>query len=162
MSNDGKQLKVVRTAEVPWAPGLTRGKYENQRKDLGGLELLRTGLWSLAPGKKSFPLHAHAATEEAMFVIAGRAKVRTPDGAIDIGPGDYVAFPRSGPAHQLENDGTEPLLYLAMSANAVGVDVVQYPATGKVACTAGTPPAGKRWIFKESTQIDYFEGDDDA
>ena len=35
---------------------------------------------------------------------------------------------RRGTAHQLENDGSEPLVYLGLSA-VQGVDVVQYPAT---------------------------------
>jgi hypothetical protein len=57
--------------------GLKRGAYENQRKDLGGLKLMRSCLWRLAPGKTSFPLHRHNATEEALFVVSGRGKVRT-------------------------------------------------------------------------------------
>lgn len=103
-------MKVVRTNEVPWGPALTRGQYANRRKELGGSERLACGLWELAPGKKSFPLHAHLVTDEALFVVSGTGKVRTPDGLTPIGPGDFVAFPAGGPAHQLLNDGTEPLV----------------------------------------------------
>ena len=54
-------MKVVRTSEVPWSEALTRGAYGQRRKELGG-ERLTCSLWELAPGKKSFPLHAHLVT----------------------------------------------------------------------------------------------------
>jgi uncharacterized cupin superfamily protein len=159
---DTKQIKVVKTNDVPWAAGMTRGRYENQRKELGGLDVLRSGLWQLAPGKKSFPLHRHNVTEEAMFVLSGHAMVRTPEGDTAVGPGDYVAFPPRGPAHQLVNDGSEPFVYLGLSANPAGVDVVEYPDSGKVAASTGAPPTGKRMVFREAGQVDYFDGDPDA
>ncbi|MBF5042947.1 cupin domain-containing protein [Aggregicoccus sp. 17bor-14] len=153
-------MKVVRTNEVPWADNLKRGAYANRRKDLGG-ERLNCGLWELAPGKKSFPLHAHQVTEEALFVISGRAQVRTPEGLTPIGPGDYVSFPAGGVAHQLINDGTEPLVYVGMSATQ-GVDVVEYPESGKVAAAVGRPGAYKRFLVRTKDQPDYFDGDKDA
>lgn len=153
-------MKIVHSNDAPWANSLMRGQYANRRKELGG-EKLSAGLWELAPGKKSFPLHAHLVTEEALFVISGTAKVRTPDGLTAIGPGDFVSFPAGGPAHQLINDGTEPLIYLGLSAG-VGADVVLYPDSGKVAASAGRPPTGKRFVFQEKSQVDYFEGDKDA
>jgi uncharacterized cupin superfamily protein len=155
-------MKVVRTNDVPWTAALTRGKYANRRKELGGGERLSCGLWELPPGKKSFPLHVHLVTEEALYVISGRAQVRTPEGLTPIGPGDFVAFPAGGPAHQLVNDGTEPLVYVGISAK-MGSDVVQYPESGKVAAVVGNSPANaKRWMFRESAQADYFDGDPDA
>lgn len=150
-------MKITHTNEVPWAEALTRGGFANRRKDLGG-ERLRAGLWELPPGKRSFPLHSHHITEEAMFVVSGRGKVRTQDGETSIGPGDYVSFPPGGPAHQLINDGAEPLVYLAMSA-VQGVDVVEYPESDKVACSVGTFPSAKRFVFRRGDQVDYFAGE---
>ena len=152
-------MNVVRTSQMPWAEALTRGQYANRRKHLGG-EKLACGLWELPPGKKSFPMHAHNITEEAMFVISGQAKVRTPEGLTEIGPGDFVSFPARGLAHQLINDGAEPLVYVAIGANFVGADIVDYPETGKVACSVGPFPTGRRMVFKDQT--DYFAGDPDA
>ncbi|HYQ81139.1 MAG TPA: cupin domain-containing protein, partial [Anaeromyxobacteraceae bacterium] len=97
-------------------------------------------------------------TEEALYVVSGRAKVRTPDGLTEIGPGDFVAFPAGGPAHQLVNDGTEPLVYLAMSA-IQGFDLVEYPDSDKVACSVGAWPQAKRFVFRRKDQADYFEGE---
>ena len=162
MKSDPPPMKIVKTSELPWADAMKRGQFENQRKDLGGLTILRSGLWQLAPGKKSFPLHRHHATEEALFVISGRGQVRTEAGLTAIGPGDYVAFPPGGPAHQLVNDGSEPLVYLAVSANAAGIDVVEYPDSGKVASSVGSPGSGKRFIFPSDQQVDYFAGEKDA
>jgi len=150
-------MMIVKTADVPWAEALSRGVFGQRRKALGG-EKLACGLWELAPGKRSFPLHAHLVTEEAMFVVSGRGKVRTPDGLTEIGPGDYVSFPAGGPAHQVVNDGAEPLVYLGMAAVS-GVDVVEYPDSGKVAASVGAWPTAKRFIFKNADQVDYFAGE---
>ena len=152
-------MKIVRTSQVEWSDAMNRGSFQQRRKPLGGAGKLSCGLWELAPGKKSFPFHLHHVTEEAMFVISGRAKVRTPEGMTEIGPGDFVSFPPGGPAHQLVNDGSEPLVYLAMSATQ-GVDVVEYPDSGKVAAALGQPGAGKRFMFKADTQVDYFAGEE--
>ncbi|MFZ5438840.1 MAG: cupin domain-containing protein [Myxococcota bacterium] len=153
-------MNIVRTKELPWADNVNQGAFVQRRKHLGG-EALPCGLWELPPGKKSFPLHRHLVTEEAMFVVSGRAKVRTPDGETEIGPGDFVSFPPGGVAHQLINDGTEPLVYLAMSATK-GVDVVEYPDSKKVAASVGTGPSRKRVVFREADQREYFDGEQDA
>lgn len=150
-------MQVVRTSEMPWSDAMSRGPFGQRRKGLGG-EKLSCGLWELPPGKRSFPMHAHLVTEEALFVVSGRAKVRTPEGLTDIGPGDYVSFPAGGPAHQLVNDGSEPLVYVAMAAVS-GVDVVEYPDSNKVAASVGARPTGKRFIFRKDTQVDYFDGE---
>jgi uncharacterized cupin superfamily protein len=98
-------------------------------------------------------------TEEAMFVVSGRAKVRTPDGESEVGPGDFVSFPAGAKAHQLINDGKEPMVYVAISATQ-GFDIVEYPDSGKVACAIGSGPDRKRFIFRAKDQADYFEGEE--
>jgi uncharacterized cupin superfamily protein len=57
-------MNVVRTAEMPWTDALSKGAFQQRRKQLGG-QKLACGLWELPPGKKSFPLHVHHVTEEA-------------------------------------------------------------------------------------------------
>jgi uncharacterized cupin superfamily protein len=153
-------MNVVHTAEMPWADNLNKGEFHQRRKELGG-QKLRCGLYELPPGKRSFPLHLHLVTEEALFVISGRARVRTPEGETPIGPGDHVSFPPGDVAHQLINDGKEPLVYVGMSAT-MGVDVVEYPESNKVASAIGLPPTGKRFLFRKETQVDYFDGEPHA
>lgn len=155
-------MKVVKSSDMPWADALSKGRYGQRRKPLGG-ENISCGLWELAPGKKSFPMHRHHVTEEALFVMSGTASVRTPEGLTPVGPGDYVSFPAGGLAHQLINDGAVPFVYLAMGAPK-GVDIIEYPDTGKIATVVGTVGSGpgKRHIFKQASQVEYFTDDVDA
>jgi uncharacterized cupin superfamily protein len=104
-------------------------------------------------------MHVHHVTEEALFVVSGHAKVRTPDGETPIGPGDYVSFPAGGKAHQLINDGAEPLVYLGIAA-VFGADMVEYPDSGKIACSVGARPTGRRHLFRLKDEADYFEGEE--
>lgn len=160
VEEDTMGMKIVRTREAAWVDALKKGNYEQRRKPLGG-ENLPCSLWELPPGKKSFPLHKHLVTEEALFVISGSGQVRTEEGPTAIGAGDYVSFPAGGPAHQLINDGQEPLVYVGMAA-VKGVDIVEYPDSGKVASAFGNFPTGRRFVFRTADQVDYFEGDKDA
>ncbi len=154
-------MKITHSDQVEFVQTPTRGKFGQRRKPLGG-QKLQAGLWELEPGKTSFPLHSHAVTEEALYVLSGRAKVRTPEGLQPIGPGDFVSFPPGGPAHQLINDGTEVFRYLAMSAGQ-GFDIVEYPDSGKVAASIGAYPTGQRMMFMKNAQVaDYFAGEKDA
>ena len=150
-------MKIVRSSEQPWKDALNRGPYHQRRKPLGG-EKLTCGLWELSPGKRSFPYHAHRITEEALFVVSGHAKVRGPDGLTPIGPGDYVSFPAGGPPHQLVNDGTEPLVYVGMSAVS-GFDLVDYPESKNLAVAVGQWPNPERHIFKKGSEVDYWDGE---
>jgi len=149
-------MKILRTQDMPWANALQRGAYSQRRKRLA-TEALQASLWELAPGKKSFPMHRHLLTDEAIFVLSGTGKVRTQDGATAIGPGDYVPFAPGGDAHQLINDGAEPLVYLGMSAGK-GNDVTEYPDSKKVHVVV----AGKSLAFEETAAVDYFTGEPDA
>ena len=149
-------MKIVRTSDMEWTQAMDHGRFNQRRKGLGG-EKLPCGLWELPPGKRSFPMHKHYVTEEALFVLSGRAKVRTPDGETEIGPGDYVSFLAGGVAHQLVNDGAETLVYLGLSAVS-GPDVVEYPDSGKVGCHT---TEGQRFMFRLKDAVpDYFEGEE--
>ena len=150
-------MKVVRSSSIPWTEAVNHGPFFQRRKGLGG-ERLSAGLWELPPGKRSFPLHAHLVTDEALFVLSGTGKVRTPEGLTEIGPGDFVHFPPGGPAHQLVNDGTEPLVYLGLGAG-IGADVVEYPDSDKVAASVVAGAARTRFVFKRGAQVDYWDGE---
>lgn len=154
-------MKLVKSADAPWTDALSQGAFQQQRKGLSSSSALGASLWRLPPGKKSFPFHAHHVTEEALFVISGTAKVRTPDGLTAIGPGDYVSFEAGGGAHQLVNDGTTDLVYLGLSLGK-GFDIVEYPDSGKIACAVGAFPSGQRFMFKKDSQVGYLDGEKDG
>lgn len=153
-------MKILRTREMEWSEGMNRGAFFQRRKALG-TGALACGLWELPPGKKSFPFHSHHVTEEAMFVISGSAKVRTPQGLTPIGPGDFLHFEPGKEAHQLINDGNDTLLYFAVSAPK-GVDIVEYPDSQKVASSVGVWPDVQRFIFKKGDAAGYFDDEPDA
>ncbi|MFO0596697.1 MAG: cupin domain-containing protein [Myxococcaceae bacterium] len=155
-------MKIVRSKEVEWSEGINKGKFFQRKKALAAAgSTLGCSLWELPPGKKSFPFHMHHVTEEAMYVVSGFAKVRTPEGETAIGPGDFLQFVAGSAAHQLINDGSEPLVYLGLSATK-GVDIVEYPDSGKVASVVGTWPNVQRFIFKKADGAQYFDGESDA
>jgi len=153
-------MKVVRTEETAWSDGMQRGAFFQRRKKLLG-DVIASSVWELPAGKKSFPFHRHSATEEALFVLSGSAKVRSDKGLTDIGKGDFVSFTAGEDAHQLINDGAEPLVYLAMSVSK-GLDVTEYPDSNKVHIVAGSGPSSKSYVFRQTDTVGYFDGEPDA
>ncbi len=126
--------------------------------------MLGCNLTEVAPGSVSFPFHYHCATEEALYVLRGSGIARIGDRRIPVREGDWISFP-VGPefAHQMINDGSEPLVYLCVSASAQKVDVVGYPDSKKVAGSAGTfDKPLHRWISRQGESLDYWDGEPDA
>lgn len=150
-------MKIIKSSEGEWVQALDKGPFGIRKRGLVAGKL-GVSQWELAPGKKSFPLHRHHVTEEALYVLSGKAKVRTEKGETAIGPGDFVSFAPGGLAHQLINDGKEPFVFLGVSSG-VGADVVEYPDSGKVAAAVGVPGSGKRYVFEAKSQVDYFKGE---
>jgi uncharacterized cupin superfamily protein len=150
-------MNVIKSNEGEWVQAMDKGPFSLKKR---GLVAGKLGIsqWELPPGKKSFPLHKHHVTEEALYVLSGKCKVRTTDAETPIGPGDFVSFPAGGSAHQLINDGSEPCVFLGVSSG-VGVDIVEYPDSGKIAAAVGAPGQGKRFVFEEKSQVDYFKGE---
>ena len=90
-----------------------------------GLSLLR-----VPPGKESFIFHAHENEEEFVYVLAGRGIAEIGEASFEVGPGDFLGFPASGPAHHLKNPFDEDLVYLAGGENRE-VEVADFPRLGK-------------------------------
>lgn len=95
---------------------------------------LATGLvrqavvWSrVEPGAHSTAFHTHDRTDEWVFILAGRARVRAGDERFEVGPNDFIGHPAGSPAHIMEP--TELLTYL-MGGEINPDDVVIYPEAG--------------------------------
>ena len=134
------------------------------RRQLGaaaGGKKIGTSLVELLPGKKSWPFHAHAANEEAIFVLEGEGTLRLPAGEVPVRAGHYIAFP-AGPehAHQMINGSSAPLRYLVVSTmNAP--EISHYPDSGKVGIAdapPGVPAALRRFGYLQ--EADYWDGED--
>jgi len=103
-----------------------------------GMERLGCNIFVVRPGKRAFPLHNHHATEELFVILEGTGSFRRGNDSIPVEPGDMLACPAGGAdsAHQIVNDGTQPLRYLAISTRAE-LDVIEYPDSGKTRVIAG-------------------------
>lgn len=157
---------VVNIDEVE-AVEMKKGKHEGKNRRLGphaGNAQIGATLTELPPGALSFPFHYHCANEEAIFVVSGTGTVRIGDARVAVRPGDWIALP-IGPdhAHQVINDGNEPLRYLCMSTMHK-CEVVGYPDSKKVAAWAGPSPQNpwQRWISREGESLDYWDSEPGA
>ncbi len=103
-----------------------------------GMERLGCNIFVVPPGKRAFPLHNHHATEELFVILEGTGSFRRGNDSVPVGPGDMLACPAGGAdsAHQIVNDGTQPLRYLAISTRTE-LDVIEYPDSGKTRVIAG-------------------------
>ena len=178
------ERRVVRADDREWTE-TEHGETAFRRAQLGaaaGGEKLGCSLYELPPGKRSWPLHYHTANEEAFYVLSGEGLLRTGDvhrtksdelietdgsgdgdgDGIDLAPGDYVACSvGEDGAHQMVNDGDEPLRYLALSTMEEP-DITIYPESGKVGLFAGAAPGGpkaERTLSKyvSGEEVDYWE-----
>ena len=129
--------------------------------DAAGLKHLGVHLTTVQPGHRSTEYHFHHYEEECVYVLSGSGTVVIGEQTQKIGPGDFMGHALDHVAHEMINDGTEPMVYIGMSAPQ-GVDIVEYPDSDKVSSSVGAPPNTKRYIFKKGTQVEYFEGDKDA
>lgn len=159
--------RIVAPDDREWTT-TERGNREYRRAQLGraaGSEKLGCSLYEVPPGKKAWPYHFHTGNEEAMFVLSGEATVRAPEGERTVSPGSYTAFPTGEEgAHEVRNDGDEPLRYLSVST-MLDPDVLGYPDSGKVGVMAGSPPGGEssERVFSaflyEDDAVDYWDGE---
>jgi uncharacterized cupin superfamily protein len=128
-----------------------------------GAERLGAGLYELDPGSATFAYHWHAGNEELVMVVRGTPTLRTPEGERRLEEGAVVAFPRGERgAHQLINDGSEPVRFVVFSEMR-GPDVISYPDAGKIGARSEAPGSGRggiRLSFLEPDAVDYWHGDE--
>ena len=98
--------------------------------DAAGLKNLGVHMMTVAPGDRSSEFHCHRYEDEAIYVLSGRGTAVIGDDSYKIGPGDFLGFPGSGPAHETINDGGEPLVCLVIGQR-LAQEVVDYPRAGK-------------------------------
>lgn len=77
---------------------------------------------------RSTVLHTHSRTDEWLFILAGRARVRFGDDVFEAGPADFLGHPAGGPPHEMT--ALTDLTYL-VGGEVDAADVVTYPEAGK-------------------------------
>jgi quercetin dioxygenase-like cupin family protein len=78
----------------------------------GESERMTMSIAGFPPGSAP-PMHVHPVEEEMVYVLAGRGRLLTDGGAVDLAPGVAVRVPPGLP-HGAVNDGSEHLELLCM------------------------------------------------
>jgi len=104
--------------------------------DMTGLTQFGFLLVTLMPGHESSEYHRHLYEEECVYILSGNGEVTIDGRAYEIGPGDFMGFPREGAAHVLSNTGDEPLRFI-VAGQRLEHDVCDYPRIGKRLYVAG-------------------------
>ncbi len=113
------------------------------KKSLGdatGLTQLGVHQVALMPGHDSSEYHRHLYEEECVYILSGRGEVVIDEQRYEIAAGDFMGFPRNGPAHVMTNTGKEPLVFL-VAGQRLEHDVCDYPRKNKRLYIAGTEEA---------------------
>lgn len=99
--------------------------------DLMGLIDMGLHLVRVEPGRDTTTHHFHGQDEEFVYILEGHGRATIGDDVIDVGPGDFMAFPKGSPAHSMCNpaEAGRDLLYL-MGGTRSPVDVCTYPTLG--------------------------------
>ena len=142
-----------------------KGRFELERQHvslaLGGIK--NVGPWgggypfdvelaTLPPGKANYPMHSHAAQTEYYLVLSGTGRLLGAQGNSEpLVAGDHVIC-HPGEAHQIENTGTDPLVFYVISDHHPA-DVGTYTGTGK------------RWLHPEGRvvmpeDVDYYSDEE--
>ena len=161
--------RIINVDDVEAVTRGNGGTFEASFKPVGAVldsKMLGFNITVLQPGKKAFPYHAHRGNEEMFFVLEGEGSVRIDGTTHRIRTGDFISLPPGrDSAHQIVNDSTAPLRYLAVSTMRMP-EVVEYPDSGKYGLMAGTPGGGRqpgpdtiRHIVRVKDGVDYWDGE---
>lgn len=98
--------------------------------DAAGLKNLGVHLITVAPGHRSTEYHFHHYEEECVYVLSGHGTAVIGEQSHKVGPGDFMAHPIDNIAHEMINDGSEPLVCLVIGQRLTQ-DITDYPRQGK-------------------------------
>lgn len=119
-------------------PGVARTHFLNSNAvrdnkalgDAAGMKNIGVHLITIAPGRCSTEYHFHHYEEECVYVLSGRGTAVIGDQTHNIGPGDFMGHPIDQIAHEMINDGSEPLVCLVIGQR-LAQDITDYPRQGK-------------------------------
>lgn len=98
--------------------------------DAAGLKNIGVHLITIAPGDRSTEYHFHYYEEECVYVLSGRGMAVIGEQTHRLGPGDFLGHPIDKVAHEMINDGTEPLVCLVIGQR-LAQDITDYPRQAK-------------------------------
>ena len=91
-----------------------------------GLKRAAVSIARMPPGKESFVYHTHRHEEEWLYILSGRAIAELGGADVEVGPGDFIAFPAPSIAHHLRNPFEGELVYLMGGENRE-FDISDFP-----------------------------------
>ena len=133
---DAKQL-ILRASEIgqreqsfshPWNPKSQLIGVQLSRAV--GLKRTAVNIARMPPGKESFVYHSHHHEEEWLYILSGRGIAEIDGEQLEIGPGDFMAFPTPSVPHHLKNPFDQELVYLMGGENRE-FEVADFPRLGK-------------------------------
>jgi uncharacterized cupin superfamily protein len=95
-----------------------------------GLKRTAISIARMPPGKESFVYHSHPHEEEWLYILSGHGIAEIDDEELEIGPGDFMAFPTPSVPHHLKNPFDRELVYLMGGENRE-FDVADFPRLSK-------------------------------
>lgn len=111
----------------------------------------RTGvhLVRIAPGSASSELHNHEMEEEWVYVLSGRGLACIGEERFEVAPGDFLAYPPFGPAHNIENPFAEDIVLL-VGGSREDSDICNYPRVGRRQWKTGEV---REWVEADTVRI---------
>ncbi len=104
-------------------------RYTKPLGDLTGLKKMGVHLVRVEPGSQSSELHNHEIDEEFVYILEGRGVSVIDDQETEVGPGDFLGYTTSGPAHMIKNPFDEDLVFLVAGTRSE-MDANTYPRIG--------------------------------
>ena len=95
-----------------------------------GLKRTAVSIARMPPGKESFVYHSHHHEEEWLYILSGCGIAEIDSEEIEVGPGDFMAFPAPSMPHHLKNPFDQDLVYLMGGENRE-FDIAEFPRLGK-------------------------------
>ncbi len=129
---------LLKNKEIATMRGLSKTHFLNDNAkrinkslgDITGLTGIGVHIIEVDPGHESTEFHRHHHEDECAYVLNGTGVVVLDDARLEIGPGDFIGYPKGGPAHTMLNTGTEVLRCLVVGQR-LPQDVADYPDLGK-------------------------------
>lgn len=94
--------------------------------EAAGFTLLGVRLMRVEAGDETTCYHNHELSDEFVYIISGTATLTVGEARHELKAGDFAGFPANGPAHVMQNTGSEDLVYL-VAGNRPDIDIANYP-----------------------------------
>ncbi len=139
-------------------PPAFRSGVANVGEAAGGTDLA-VKLFELPAGKSLCPYH-YEYEEEWLIVLEGHPRVRTPDGAHDLTPGDIVRFAKGPDGAHRVTAGPDATARVLMFSSAREPAVSVYPDSDKIGVWPGNE-TDNVMLRRADGARDYWDGESD-